>query len=91
MVHTFTTLRYIHTPLQSLQSLLLDLLNSEINEEIAQQFNITPPFRLEDFTYRNRRVRDLVFEHLANTSFDGVTVRPRGHNLTQVVSSFVSL
>ncbi len=48
--------------------------NRAINEEIAQAYNITPPFRLEDFSYSNDKVLEVVFSHLSNTSFDGFTV-----------------
>ncbi len=52
----------------------LGLNDNDINEEIAQTFNITPPFRLEDFTYSNYKLLEVIFRHLENTSFNGVTV-----------------
>ena len=48
--------------------------DSDINLETARAFNISPPFRLEDFTYSSPKLKDVMFEHLANTSFDGITV-----------------
>ena len=59
--------------------LLLGLNDSEVNDEITQAFNITPPFRLEDFTYNNHKLMEIMFQHLANTSFDGITVIQETH------------
>ena len=53
---------------------LTGLKDDAVNEEIAQAFNITPPFKLEDFTYNNNKFLEIIFRHLEDTSFDGVTV-----------------
>ena len=55
-------------------SLWIGLNDSEVNEEVSQAFNVTPPFRLEDFTYTSDKLMELMFDHLSNTSFDGITV-----------------
>jgi hypothetical protein len=53
----------------------LGISDTTLNEELAQAFNTTPaPFRIEDFTYDSDRLLNVVFGHLENTSFDGVTV-----------------
>ena len=46
----------------------------ELNTELAEAYNVTPPFTLEDFAYSNRRLLDVMFGHLSNTSFDGLSV-----------------
>lgn len=56
-------------------SLHLGLNDDDVNEGIAQAFNITQPFRLEDFTYSNNLLLEIIFRHLENTSFDGITVK----------------
>lgn len=48
--------------------------DTEVNEKIAQEFNISPPFRLEHFTYSNDKLTEIIFKHLANTSFNGISV-----------------
>ena len=45
-----------------------------LNAELAQAYNVMPPFNLENFTYDSRRLLDVIFDHLGNTSFDGVSV-----------------
>ena len=52
----------------------LALNDNAVNEEIARTFNITPPFRLEDFTYSNHKLLEIMFRHLEKTSFNGITV-----------------
>ncbi len=56
------------------KSQLIGLRDNAVNEEIARAFNITPPFRLEDFTYSNHKLLDVIFGHLENTFFNGITV-----------------
>lgn len=51
------------------------LSDNAVSEEVAQAFNITPPFRLGDFTYNNNKLVEIIFRHLSSTSFDGITVR----------------
>ena len=48
--------------------------DNETNREVAEAFNTTQPFRLEDFTYSNRKLMDIMIGHLSNTSFNGITV-----------------
>ena len=50
------------------------LKDSAVNEEIAKAFNVTPPFGLEDFTYSSHKLQEIIFKHLANTSFNGLSV-----------------
>ena len=46
----------------------------DLNAKLARTYNVTPPFGLEDFTYTNSDLLDIVFQHMTNTSFSGVTV-----------------
>ena len=55
-------------------SVLIGLHDDGISDEIAQAFNITPPFRLDDFTYSNNLLLEIIFRHLEDTSFNGITV-----------------
>ena len=48
--------------------------DSAVNEKLANAFNVTPPFRLEDFTYGSDKLLEIIFQHLSDTSFDGLTV-----------------
>ena len=48
--------------------------DSAVNEELAHAFNMSPPFQLEKFTYNNHKLMDVMFQHLSNTSFNGITV-----------------
>ena len=48
--------------------------DQDLNAELAQAYNVTPPFTLADFTYDSGRVLDVMFGHLSNTTFDGVSV-----------------
>ena len=57
-----------------------------INAELAEAYNVTQPFSLEDFTYDNRGLLDVMFDFLSNTSFDGVTV---SKYLQHAVNSYV--
>lgn len=52
----------------------IGLTDGAVNEEVARAFNVTPPFRLEDFTYSSDKLMEIMFSHLSNTSFDGITV-----------------
>ena len=54
---------------------ILGLGDNTINEEITQAFNITPPFRLENFAYNNEKLLEIIFGHLHNTSYTGLTVK----------------
>ena len=47
-----------------------------LNTELAQAYNVTPPFKLQDFNYDSDRLLDVIFGHLERTSFKGLTVRP---------------
>ena len=48
--------------------------DSAINEDIVQAIGTDSPFRLEDFSYDNYKVLEIMFEHLQNTMFDGLSV-----------------
>lgn len=50
------------------------LSDSEVNEKIAQAYRIPSHFELEDFTYENDALLEIIFRHLSNTSFRGFTV-----------------
>ena len=39
-----------------------------------QTFNLSSPFKLEDFNYDNYKVLEIIFGHLSETSFHGLTV-----------------
>ena len=49
--------------------------DSAINAELVEAYNTTHPFQLQDFTYSNDKLLEIVFSHLENTSFEGVTVQ----------------
>ena len=61
----------------------------EVNDEIVRTFNLTSPFKLEDFTYTNYKLLEIIFEHLANTSFDGLTVRWKAQALNFGVHAMI--
>ena len=70
--------------------ILTGLADDVVNEEIVHALNTTPPFKLEDFDYNNHKIMEIMFGHLSNTSFDGVTVslvrnEPQSENLTLYV------
>ena len=73
---THSTVRIKLVALTKLSQFLypLGLNDSMINDDIAQAFNSTTPFRLENFTYSNHKLLEIIFRHLENTSFKGVTV-----------------
>ena len=54
--------------------MLLGIADPDLNAELALAYNVTAPFSLEDFTYDNRRLLDVMFDYLSNTTFDGVSV-----------------
>ena len=46
-----------------------------LNTELAEAYNVTPPFRLHDFNYdSDRLLMDVLFGHLERTSFKGLGV-----------------
>lgn len=53
---------------------MVGLSDNAVNEKIARAFNVTAPFTLENFTYSNDNLLEIIFRHLENTSFDGFTV-----------------
>ena len=48
--------------------------DNAVNEELAQAYSVSPPFRLEKFTYSNHKLMDIMLQYLSNTSFNGITV-----------------
>ncbi len=48
--------------------------DSDTNAALARAYNVTPPFRLEDFTYDSDTLLNIIFNHINNTSFAGITV-----------------
>ena len=60
--------------IKAMFSSTIGLSDPTIDAELSQAFNTTSPFRIEDFTYNNDRLLDVIFGHLENTSFRGVTV-----------------
>lgn len=48
--------------------------NESVNEELAREFKINSSFRLEDFAYSSETFMEIIFNNLANTEFDGITV-----------------
>ena len=51
-----------------------DLSDSAVNAEIARSVNSSLPFALEDFDYNNHKLMEVMFRHLENTNFAGITV-----------------
>ena len=54
--------------------LCVDLDDTMTNERIAESFNLAPPFSIEEFSYSNDELLEVIFEHIENISFDGITV-----------------
>lgn len=48
--------------------------DQELNQKLANHFNVAPPFGLEDFTYKSSTLLEVISGYLSNTSFDGITV-----------------
>lgn len=46
--------------------------------ELVEAFNVTPPFRVEDFSYANNSLMKIMFRHLNEISFVGLTVGVQG-------------
>lgn len=49
-------------------------LNTLAKEANGDYYNDTEEFKIEDFTYKNYVVKQLMFKHLSNTNFEGITV-----------------
>ena len=49
--------------------------DTELNQRLASQFNVPPPFGLEDFTYKNSKLLEVISHYLSEISFNGITVR----------------
>ena len=52
-----------------------DLKDEATNEAMAEAFNVTPPFRLENFSYSSDMLVNITFGHMSKTNFSGITVR----------------
>jgi len=48
--------------------------NSELNDEAKEEAGLTSPFQIENFTYNNSAVVDVLFSYLQRTQFQGITV-----------------
>ena len=50
--------------------------NSNLNEHLAQSYlnNSGDTFHLEQFTYKSDALLDVIFNHVKNTSFMGISV-----------------
>ena len=56
---------------------LADIADSEVNSWLASAYGLPngTSFSLEDFNYRSDALTNITFDHLSNTSFNGITVR----------------
>lgn len=54
-----------------------------------EALNTTMPFRLEDFDYKYNNVMEIIFDHLRNTSFDGVTVSQKNFFMVAICMSLL--
>ena len=48
--------------------------NPELNQKLAEVYRVDGSFRIEDFSYTNDALTDVIFNEVERTSFDGVTV-----------------
>ena len=77
IVYTAIVLTFFISSLSSPEN--LDLANNDTLNELAANASGIPPgqaFRLEHFTYNNSIVLEVIFGHLQETDFLGLTVRP---------------
>lgn len=60
----------------SKQSILLTDIenNSELNGKAREEAGLTSSFRIENFTYNNSAIVEVLFNHLERTQFQGITV-----------------
>ena len=54
---------------------IIGISDGSLNAQLAEAYNVDPPFRLENFTYDSSRLLDIIFRHISETSFNGTTVR----------------
>ena len=60
---------------QPLEATFSDAANSDINSILASEYEpLNGTFGLEHFNYRSDALTNITFDHLQNTSFNGVTV-----------------
>ena len=58
-----------------LLNFIADISDDEaLNTELAEAYNVTPPFRLHDFNYDSDKLLDVIFGYLERTSFQGFGV-----------------
>ena len=48
--------------------------NPTLNRRLTEAYEVNSPFRVEDFSYSNDALTDVIFNQLEQTSFDGITV-----------------
>ena len=49
-------------------------INPSLNEHLADSYGVNGTFQIENFTYENDALTDMVFRQLEDTSFNGITV-----------------
>jgi len=52
------------------------MVNPTLNSRAAAEAGITGEFKLENFTYNSVSILKILSDHLSNTDFLGITVRP---------------
>ena len=51
-------------------------IDPSLNQHLAEAYGVNGTFQIENFTYRNDALTDVIFRQLEETSFNGITVRP---------------
>ena len=52
-----------------------DVDNSLLNGRLAEAYGVNGSFEIQNFTYQNDALTNLIFSNIENTSFGGITVR----------------
>ena len=47
-----------------------------LNQHLAEAYGVNGTFQIENFTYVNDALTDVIFRQLEDTSFNGITVCP---------------
>ena len=48
--------------------------DATLNQALAEAFNTQSTFNLSDFNYNSDELLQVIFRHIENTSFNGITV-----------------
>ena len=59
--------------------------DATLNQALAEAFNAQSTFNLSDFNYNSDELLQVIFRHIKNTSFNGVTVSVEATRVCMVV------